>query len=156
SKSIYDRYKIKADKYLSKAAAEIIAEASTPDQKLERLFEYCRSKIKNLTDDASGLNAEESGKFKENKSPSDTLKRGAGTGLDIDLLFAALAASAGFEARFAQLGDRSDIFFSHSKHLPYFLRSHNIAIREGENWRFFDPASLHVPYGMLRWQEEGL
>src|SRR6185295_17441755 len=37
----------------------------------------------------------------------------------------------------------------------YFMLSSNIAVRVGNGWRFFDPASQHVPLGMLRWQEEG-
>ena len=82
-----------------------------------------------------------------------------GTGEDIDLLFAALATAAGFEARMAHLADRSDIFFSPRafEYLlnMYFMRSYNIAVRIGNDWRFFDPASTYIPFGMLRWQEEG-
>lgn len=157
SKAVYEEYKseMKPDSAVKKAATEAIAEASTPEQKLERLFQFCRSRIKNVNNEASGLSAEERARFKENKSPSDTLKRGMGTGLDIDLLFAALANAAGFESRVAELGDRSDIFFNHRIHLPHFLGAYNIAVRVDNQWRFFDPASLYVPYGMLRWQEEG-
>src|SRR4030095_11207575 len=43
---------------------------------------------------------------KDNKSPSDTLKRGMGSGSDIDLLFGALAKAAGFDARLALSGNR--------------------------------------------------
>jgi len=82
-----------------------------------------------------------------------------GTGEDIDLLFAALATAAGLEARLAHLADRSDIFFNPRtyEHLLniYFMRSYNIAVRIGNDWRFFDPASTYIPLGMLRWQEEG-
>jgi hypothetical protein len=31
----------------------------------------------------------------------------------------------------------------------------NIAVKAGENWRFFNPGYPHLPFGMLRWQEEG-
>ena len=40
-------------------AAQLIADAKTDDEKLERLFEFCRTKIKNISNDASGLTAEE-------------------------------------------------------------------------------------------------
>ena len=138
-----------------KAAASIMGDASAPEQKLERLQEYCRLKIKNVYDDASGLSFEERKKVKENKSPSDTLKRGMGTGLDIAMLFAALAGGAGFEARVAMLADRSSIFFDPTFANSFFMRTFAIAVRVGNEWRFYDPASRYVPPGMLRWQKEG-
>jgi hypothetical protein len=138
------------------AATEAIGEATTAEQKLERLFNFCRTKIKNINDDASGITAEQLMKMKDNKSPADTLKRGYGTGSDIDFLFAALATGAGFEARFVKLGDRSRKFFDPSFTNTYFMRGYNIAVKVGGNWRFFDPASTYVPFGMLRWQEEGI
>jgi hypothetical protein len=36
----------------------------------------------------------------------------------------------------------------------YFIQTYDIAVRVGEEWRFYDPASTYVPLGMLRWQEE--
>jgi hypothetical protein len=36
------------------------------------------------------------------------------------------------------------------------MSTYNIAIKVGEQWRFFDPGSAYVPFDMLRWQEEGL
>lgn len=140
---------------VKKAAADAIGNAATPDQKLERLFEFCRSKIKNINDDASGMTTEDRAKWKENKSPADTLKRGMGTGQNIDFLFAAMAIAAGFDVRMANLADRSDVFFDRGFADDYFINSYDIAVRVGETWRFFDPASTYVQYGMLRWQEEG-
>jgi len=147
---------MKVNDDIRRAGAEAIGDASTPEQKLERLFNFCRTKIKNINDDASGLTADQLKKMKENKSAADTLKRGYGTGLDIDYLFAALATSAGFEARLARLSDRSRRFFDPNFTNPYFMRAYNIAVKDGDKWRFFDPASTYVPFGMLRWQEEGI
>ncbi len=124
------------------------------EEKLEKLFEFSRSKIKNLNDDASGFTREERLKFKENKSPSDTLKRGVGTGTDINMLFAALAIASGFDARVANLSDRSDTFFDKNFPDDYFIQTYDIAVKVADQWRFYDPASTYVPLGMLRWQEE--
>jgi hypothetical protein len=147
---------MKVNDDIRKAATEAIGDAAGPEQKLERLFNFCRTRIKNVNDDASGLTADQLKKMKENKSAADTLKRGYGTGLDIDFLFAALATAAGFEARFAKLSDRSQRFFDPKFTNPYFMRAYNIAVKLGDGWRFFDPASTYVPFGMLRWQEEGV
>ena len=140
---------------VKKASAEIVGDATTSEQKLERLFMYCHTKIKNTSDDASGMTPEEKEKLKENKSPSDTYKRGMGTGADIDLLFAAMAIAAGFDARLALTADRSEVFFDASFGNVFFLEPSSIAIRVGEVWRFFNPSLTYSPFGMLRWQEEG-
>ena len=154
-KANYDAFKsrMKAGDEVKRAAAEIVGDAATPEQKLERLYEFCRVKIKRTDDDASGMSAEEVAKAKENKSPADTLKRGMGN--DIIMLFGALATAAGFDARVAMTADRGDIFFDASFADDYFIRSINVAVRVGTEWRFFDPSYSYLPFGMLRWQEEG-
>ena len=77
-----------------------------------------------------------------------------GTGYDIDMLFAAMAIAAGFDARIVNLSDRSEIFFDKDFADDYFIQTFDIAVKVGDEWRFYDPASTYVPYGMLRWQEE--
>jgi hypothetical protein len=156
-KSFYERSKslIKPNDEVKQMAASLIADAKTDDEKLARLFDFCRNKIKNTSNDASGLTTEERAKAKDNKSPSDTLKRGIGSSGDIDLLFAALATAAGFDARIVLAPDRGDLFFN--KNLPnaYFIDPQNIAVNVGGTWKFFNPGLNYVPIGMLRWQEEG-
>ncbi|GAC1446696.1 MAG: hypothetical protein NVSMB56_07830 [Pyrinomonadaceae bacterium] len=158
-KKIYGEYKgsMKINDDVRQTAASITAGAATADEKLRKLHEFCRAKIKNANSATSGLSREERVSFKESKNPAETLKRGIGTGKDISLLFAALATAAGFEARVVRLSDRSDIFFDQLFADSYFLRVYDIAVRENENdkWRVIDPGSRYVPYGMLLWQEEG-
>ncbi|MGH9802539.1 MAG: hypothetical protein ACRD82_19415, partial [Blastocatellia bacterium] len=84
------------------------------------------------------------------------LKRGYGSGPDINFLFAALATASGFDTRYVRLGDRSRKFFDANFTDTYFLRAYNIAVKMGDKWSFFDPGSGYVPFGMLRWQEEGI
>jgi hypothetical protein len=157
-KKLYEEAKpgMKVNEDVRKAAANIIGDAATPEAKLERLFEFCRTNIKNIFDDAAGLTADERKKLKENRSPADTLKRGMGNGRDIHLLFAALATAAGFEARPAALSDRSDTFFDPGFPDDYFMIARDVAVQVNGEWKFFDPAQPFVPYGMLRWQEEGI
>ena len=158
-KQKYDDNKslMKVSNEVKEATAKAIGDASTPEKKIERIFEFCRTAIKNVNNDSSGMSAEERSEIrkKENKSPADTLKRGAGTGINIDMLFAAMATAAGFEARVVNLGDRSDVFLDKSFPDDYFIQTYDIALRVDDGWRFYDPASTYVPYGMLRWQEEG-
>jgi hypothetical protein len=157
AKGYYDRTKslIKPNDEVKQMAASLTADAKSDDEKLQRLFEFCRTKIKNVNNDASGLTSEERAKVKENKSPSDTLKRGTGSGADIDMLFAALANASGFDARIVLAPDRGDMFFDKGLANGYFIGPQNIAVNVGGKWQFFNPGFNYVPYGMLRWQEEG-
>ena len=156
-KGYYDRTKslIKPNDEVKKMAASLIADAKTDEEKLLKLFEFCRDKIKNTTDDAAVITAEEREKAKDNKNPSDTLKHGIGNAVDIDLLFAALANAAGFDARISLSPDRGDVFFDKSFLNSYFIDPRNIAVNVGGTWKFFDPGWNYIQFGMLRWQEEG-
>jgi hypothetical protein len=156
-KTFYEDNKslIKPNDEVKKLAASLIAEAKTDDEKLQRLFDYCRTNIKNAGNDASGLSTEEREKLKDNKSPADTLKRGIGYGRDIDTLFAALANAAGFDARIALSPDRGDLFFDKGLPNSYFIDPRNIAVNVGGTWKFFNPGYNYIPYGMLLWREEG-
>ncbi|HLA11770.1 MAG TPA: DUF3857 domain-containing protein [Pyrinomonadaceae bacterium] len=154
---VYDSTKslIKVNNEIKLAAATAVAGATTDDEKILNIFNFCRAKIRNISDDASGLTADERKKLKENKSPADTLKRGVGSAADIDLLFAALATAAGFDARIVLAPDRGDLFFDKALANAYFLNPSNIAVRVGDGWKFYNPGMNYVPAGMLRWQEEG-
>jgi hypothetical protein len=156
-KQFYEAVKplMKPNDEVKQATAAAIGDASTPEQKLDRIFEFCRTKIKNASMASSGLTPEERAKVKDNKTPGDTLKRGAGSAADIDLLFAAMATAAGMDARISLSPDRSDIFFVPDSALSYFLEPAHIAVRVGDGWKFFNPGYPYIPEGMLLWKEEG-
>jgi hypothetical protein len=156
-KAVYEENKgaMKVNDEVRAAAAEAIGDANAPEQKLERLVAFCRTKIKNVYDDTTVMSEQERKKLKENHSPADTLKRGYGNGRDIDMLFAALATAAGFETRLINLPDRGDMFFNPNLPDDYFLSVYDVAVKVGADWKFIDPSSNYVPFGMLRWQQEG-
>ncbi|MBA3240319.1 MAG: DUF3857 and transglutaminase domain-containing protein [Acidobacteria bacterium] len=158
-RELYESHKssMKVNDDIKRAAAEAIAGATTDEEKLDHLFTYVRSKVRNVFDDGAGFTREQLDKMKANKTPADTLKRGTGNWHDIDMLFAALASASGFEARVAKVTSRNEIFFDPNFADPYFMRegTENIAVRVGDAWRFYDPGTTYVTKGMLRWQEEG-
>src|ERR1051325_2743420 len=87
---------MKVDKEIKAKATELTAAGGTADEKVMRIFEFCRDNIKNTDDKSAGFTDEELEKMKENKKPSTTLKRGVGSGGDLNLLFAALVNAAGY------------------------------------------------------------
>jgi hypothetical protein len=152
----YERMKewIKVSDGVKVAAINAIGDAVSPEDRLERLLTFCRTRIKNSGDDAADISVEERAKLKVNKSPADTLKNGVGTRSDIQMLFAALAKALEFDARVVWVGDRGDYFFDKNFPDPYFIRSLIIGVKIGDEWRFFDPASTYATYGTLAWQQE--
>ena len=110
----------------------------------------------NTDDKNAGFSDEELEKLKENKKPSDTLKRGVGSAVDINLLFAALANAAGFDARVALLPDRGQRFFDRNVVVPGGLRPSSIAVSDGQRWKFYDLTLKYTAPPLLRWQEEGV
>lgn len=157
-KRLYEGFKplTKVNDDVRKAATEAMGNATTADEKLLKLLEFCRTKIKNVNSDTAGLSAEEIKKLKDNNSPGDTLKRGYGTVNDIDYLFAAMATAAGFEARLALMPDRASFFFDPSFANPYFLDGGEIAVKVDGQWKFYDPSGKYVTIGMLPWGYEGV
>lgn len=157
SKGEYNTHKplIKISDEVKTATTEAVGAETDPDQKIKKIFDYVRAKIKNIHDDQFNLSADDLKKIKENKNTSDTIKRGEGNGHDIDMVFAAMVTAAGFDARVTNLPRRSDIIFPKWFPDSYFMSTENIAVKVGDHWKFFDPASRYIPYGMLSWEEEG-
>jgi len=154
-KTMYARYEqhLKTTGEVRDAADAAVAGARDPEETLIKLLQYCQGRIKRLSDD--DVTAREREKAKQNDKPSDTLKRGLGNSFDVKMLFAAMARAQGFDARVARLGDRSDRPFDRSFLNLFFLRSLEIAVKVGDQWRFYDPAAKWLPGGMLPWEEEG-
>jgi hypothetical protein len=144
---------LKPGKELKAAVSQIVAGASSPDEQLARIYEFCKTRVKNLTYDPS-LTEDALEKIKFNKSTFETYQKMTGRSGEINELFASMAAALGFETRLAFGGDRSELFFNPMRAHPSFIHFSSIAVLVGKEWRYFDPGSLFVPSGMLAWNEE--
>jgi hypothetical protein len=140
---------------IKKTAEEVTASASTPEDKLRKLYEFAQTQIKNNTFDAA-MTDEMRAKLPENKSIGDVLKRKAGNSGEVDMLFGALANALGFETRVAFSGNRSEKFFAPEMTNDFFIHPAAIAVKAGEEWKFFNPGVPFLPYGSLIWYEEGV
>lgn len=138
---------------IKKMAAEITASASTPEDKLRKLYEFCQTQIRNTSFDSS-LTDDDRKKLPTNKSVGDVLKRKSGNSQFIDLLFGSMANSLGFETRVAFSANRNELFFDPMMTNESFIHPAAIAIQVGKDWKFFNPGVSYLPYGMLVWYEE--
>jgi len=154
-KKMYSRHEMymKASGDVREAADAAAAGAKDQEEKLAKLLLYCRGRIKRFGDE--DVTERQREKAKENNSPSDTLKRGIGSGFDVNMLFAAMARAEGFDVRVARLSPRNDIIFNHGYRDRYFLPALDIAVKVGDQWRFYDAAAKTLPIGMVSWSEEG-
>ena len=144
---------LKPGKDIKAAAESIAAGASTPEEKLAKIFEFCKTKIRNISYDPR-MTDEQREEIKPNKSASDTYKNMQGTDTDINELFASLATALGFEARLAFGGDRSEKFFDPAQAHESFVHFAAAAVKVGDQWKYYSPGDKFVPYGMLAWNEE--
>lgn len=156
SKALFDvgKSSLKANDEVKQETEKLIAGAATDDEKLRRVYEFTKSQIKNVTY-AEQSTDEEKKQAQKNKSAGDTLKYRVGTSGDIDQLFGAMARAAGYDARVAFSGNRNELFFNRNvPNMRLMLGSSSIAVKVGNDWRFFSPAGYFTPYGMMSWVEE--
>lgn len=146
---------IKPNGDIKKTAEEVAGSASTPEDKLLKLYEFAQKQVKNTSFDPA-LTDEMREKLPENKSIADVLKRKSGNSGEIDMLFGALANALGFETRIAFSGNRSEKFFDPEMTNDFFIHPAAIAVKVGESWKFFNPGVPFLPYASLVWYEEGV
>jgi hypothetical protein len=144
---------LKPGKELKAAAEQIAAGANSPEEKLAKIYEFCKTKIKNITYDTK-MTDEEKDALKPNKSTGDTYKKMQGQSTDINELFASLSTALGFETRLAFGGDRSKMFFNPRQAHVSFIHFSSIGVKVNNQWRYYDPGDLFTPAGMLPWFEE--
>ena len=156
---VADLYKqvLKPGGDVRKIASAAIGDEIEPERRLGRLFDHCRTKIRNVDAPGSKVTREDRERLAKDDSPGSTLSRLLGTSSAVDIAFAALANAVGFEARLARVGDRSRYFFDPATMNPYFLNRLLVAVKFGEGWRFFSPGTPSVAFDELPWQaEDGL
>ncbi len=156
SKNAYDISKssFKPNDEVKKVTAEVISGATTDDEKLRKIYDFCKTQIKNLSY-IPNVSDEEWKKVRDSKSGGDVLELKMGSAGDIDTLFGAMARAAGYDARLAFSGSRSELFFNPNiANSSLMINSSSIAVKVGNEWKFFSPAGFYSQYGMMSWVEE--
>ena len=152
-KAFLPKFMNKPDKEIKKVAEEVTANVATPEEKLQKLYQYCQTEISNTTFDTT-LTDDQRKKLADIKSLSDVLKHKAASAQYIDMLFGAMASSLGYEARVAFCSDRSEMFFKPEMTNESFIHPAAIAVKVENDWKFFNPGLKFLPYGSLVWYEE--
>ena len=141
---------IKDDPKISAALPEIINASDSPEAKLNKLHDWCRTAIQNRERETTKLSKEETAKLNKPTKASDVLAAKIGSANEINLLFAALAKAAGFDVRSVACNDRTTAPFNKNLTEPAFmLPDRTIGVQVGSQWRFFSPGASYLPAGAL-------
>jgi hypothetical protein len=143
---------------LKQTVAEVTTGAKSDEEKVAVLIRYIRHNTRGFYD--AGVTDADRAKAKmpknRQRTSADVLKSGVGTADERNLLFAAMASSAGLDTRPALLPSRQDILFDPRMADSYFLDSVDMAVKIGDQWKIYDVSASHLPPGMLSWAEEGV
>lgn len=135
-------------------AAEAAGGKGDDPGRLERLYRWCRSEIRNASSEEADLSPAERARAEKFRSANDILKSRLGDDFDVDVAFAAMARALGYDARLVFGGDRSELFFAPARRDQYFLRKALVAVKQGDGWGFYDPGVPRLEFGTVPWQEE--
>ncbi len=154
-KSFLATFMNKPDKTIKKAAEDLTAGAETSEAKLKKLYEFCQTQIQNTSYDPT-LTDDQRKKLPKNESMADVLKHKVASAQFVDMLFGALSNALGFETRIAFSGNRSEMFFKPEMTNESFIHPAAIAVKVGDDWKFYNPGMRFLPHGMLVWYEENV
>jgi hypothetical protein len=142
---------------IKKKAEALTAGATTDDEKLSRLYQFCQNELFNTTYRTSAeLQAEiEKHRGQSANSPAKTLELGRGRRDEINQLFAALARASGYEIRLACNASRNVIAnVMISRGWAFMNSTRSVAVKVGGEWRYFNPGCYILPYGMMASDDE--
>jgi hypothetical protein len=149
------RESLKPNDDIKRATEQVIRGADSDMAKIRAIYQFVKSEIRNLSY-ASDVSDSERKRGRDHKGAADVFKHKMAFASGVDMLFGAMARAAGFDARVALSGDRESMAFNPDiANMSLSLNSSCIAIRVGNEWKFFSPASYLTPFGMLTWNEEG-
>lgn len=151
-RKVYRNYhqRIKVNNEVRNIAAQAVAGASSDDEKLKRLVEYCRKNLKDIH--GSQITLKQREQAKQEWNTADILRQQSGTEDDIRLAFIALAKAAGFQAQLAEMCRRDVFFFNPNATSAYFLNAKAVAVKLNGAWKFYDVTNRAVAPGELPWR----
>jgi hypothetical protein len=140
---------------IQQVVAQTTSPSDSPEAKLRKLYASAQQ-VRNL--DYENEKTQKEGKrenLKSNDNVEDVIKRGVGSGRDIDHFFLALARGAGFEADEVQVAPRNEVFFHPELQDARQLRAGVVLVHMSGQDIYLDPACKFCPYGLLPWYETG-
>jgi hypothetical protein len=153
--SVFYRQAIVPKKEIRQKAEELTRNVATEEEKLEKLYNFVRTEIKNVTFDNS-MTAEQKEKF-ETKNLADVLKKRMGREAELNYLFAGLAKALQFQTAMIMSFNRNESFFTPERggfDAGIHLAGIAVILRNGKT-KYINAGNPYLPFGKLGWFEEG-
>jgi hypothetical protein len=154
------RESMKTSGELKQAALEAVAGATDDNDKAVRLVRWIHSHVRDLW--SHQVSDEERAALLK-KRPKDryrtsveVFKSGIGSANEMNTLFAALSTEVGLNARPVMVANREDVTFDKRMVESLFLRSIDMGVFVGGQWKLYDVSARLLPPGMLSWREEAV
>jgi Domain of Unknown Function with PDB structure (DUF3857)/Transglutaminase-like superfamily len=142
-------------KRVDRLAAETVAANDPPETKLRKLYERAQ-KIRNLSHEHERTEKElKQEHLNENKSVDDVAEHGYAWANQTNYLFAALARSAGFNARIVFLMSKEKGVFSTQVMDQSQLNAEVVMVHLEDRDLYLDPAEHLCTFPLLPWYEAG-
>jgi hypothetical protein len=139
---------------IKRIVGSITLSGDTPSEKVERIYHYVQSEIRNTGASAAQPGIQVSGKV---CGPEEVIRRRYGTSHEINRLFISMLRAAGVDARVVELTTRDENFFRRSFPDSFQLNSELTAvIGPGGSPTFYDPGTPNCPIGLLAWEKEAV
>lgn len=131
---------------------QLVAADDTPIVKVRKIYDFVQREI-GTEDRRAGAEGEAA--VKDAANAGDVLARGYGDEFERTLLFLALVKAAGMEHGFLMIASR--LSGNLIRELPDETQfdSFAAAVKTGDSWTFYDPATRHCPFGMIAAEKEG-
>jgi hypothetical protein len=145
------RRETKPDAPIKAKATALLQGATTDDEKLRRLYNFCQQNVKNFDyiDSAELQAAKKKLGSDMLQSPRNTLARGSGGTNHVNELFASFARAAGYEVALGLAASRYSTLNVRNDNGWLFLRDRVILVKVAGAWRMFAPGDYLVPAGLL-------
>jgi len=144
-------------KDFTKLTREVIGDATTPEEKLRRIYEFCQTRINNTSYGYNPNEDEIDKAWDQRVLTEDDFKTGKpfANSREIDAVFGAMAAAAGFDPWYAMTGRRDISFFTPDMSDSSLLSGRTICIVFGGSPHLYMPGIKYMPFGMVPWYFEG-
>lgn len=119
------------------------------EEKIRTAYNWLQENIQNT----SYADEAEKG-FKDNKNVDDVIKRGYGNSEEINITFYDILREMDIDAKMMYVIDRDDNFLVYDAKYWQFQRSLVAAPKEGDDYDFYNPGALLMPFGSVAWFNE--
>ena len=151
---------LKSNAELRQTTAPLVAGASTDEEKVLRILRYLRTNLRSLHDsrvsDVDRARVIKQMGKEGGRTVSEILKSGIADSDETNVVFAAMTAEAGLDARPAMVASRNDLLFNPKLAERHFLPNIDMAVKLGDRWKLYDVGTRLLPPQMLHWTEEGM